>query len=456
MPKVIKFGGTSVGSVESIHKCIVILSTAPKGSVAVFSAFSGVTDLLAQAADSALNDFGQAQNYIESINSKSRNFAIEIIKNKSSLDNALSQIETIVSELTELLESINFLKECYPTALDSVLSKGELLSSAVIYHALDGLGINSYFADARDFIVTDNNYGKAKPIFDLIETKILEYVCEKVYEHNFPIVVTQGFIGRSLDNKTSTLGRGGSDFSASIIGASLSKIGYNIESIDIYTDVNGIMTADPRLVHNAGSLKQVTVNEMLEMSYFGAKVLHPYTILPALASKLPVRVLNTFNSNFKGTAIVDSEESKETKFNSIVKLSDVYYLKIQSDSTSELINEVHKITERIISSGCLLLNSSIYSYSASIVAKIPDEILLMVLASNGTGYLKVNAIAITGENIRNSRELSAKFNVILDDYDSGEFLLNFMSPTGNSILLISDNEPDLKLIHDVFIPWQFA
>lgn len=456
MAKVLKFGGTSVGTVDAIRRCIVILRSAPQGSVAVFSAFSGVTDLLSDAADCAITDFKRASENVKKIKSKSMSFAKELISKSAILEQAIHEVELLIDELHELIESINYLRECFPTAKDSVLAKGELISSKILHYALISSEINSLFADARDFIVTDNHYGNAKPDYDAIIGKIKEQLCDKMSRDGYSVAVTQGYIGRSYENKTSTLGRGGSDFSASIIGASLKSAGYPIECIEIYTDVNGVMTADPKLVPGAKSLKQVSVSEMLEMSYYGAKVLHPATVLPALESNIPVRILNSFNGNFTGTIIMGASESNVMKFRTVVQLNNIYYFKIENETIERIIVNASKLTERILSSGSLLLHSSVNAYSAIIIAKVPDETVLMVLSENGAKPLKVNAAAVTGENIRLCRELTAKLNILMDDNDTNELLFGIVSASGNSVLLGSEYDLDIRHIHDVFINLQIA
>ncbi len=456
MPKVLKFGGTSVGSVDAIRRCIAILGSAPRGSIAVFSAFSGVTDLLSEAVDCAISDYPRAITKIETIKINALNFIKELTIEASYLEQVINEVGLIISELGELIESINFLRECYPTARDSVLAKGELISSKIIHYALLSSGINSFFADARDFIATDTNYGSAKPNFDTIDVKITGHICDKLSRGKYAIAVTQGFIGRSSDQKTSTLGRGGSDFSASIIGASLKRAGYHIESIEIFTDVNGVMTADPKLVPDAKSLNRVSASEMLEMSYYGAKVLHPSTVVPALEANIPVKILNTFNHNFPGTLITDASESTIMRFRTVVELSNIYYFKIEMDSNPNIIEKVHEFTGRILASGSVLLHSSVNLYSGAIIAKVSDETLLIVLSSNGNKPKKVNAVAVTGENIRLSRKLFAKLDVIIDNSNSKELLFSFLTPGGNSILLVSEDELNIQLIHDVFITCQFA
>lgn len=456
MAKVLKFGGTSVGTVDAIRRCIVIIGSAPQGSVAVFSAFSGVTDLLSDAADCAVTDFQRASENVEKIKSRSMSIAKELISDSTILEQAIHEVELLIDEIRELIESINYLRECFPVAKDSVLAKGELISSKILHYALISSEINSLFADARDFIVTDNHYGYAKPDYDAIIGKIKEQLCDKLSRGGYSVAVTQGYIGRSYENKTSTLGRGGSDFSASIIGASLKSAGHPIECIEIYTDVNGVMTADPKLVPGAKSLKQVSVSEMLEMSYYGAKVLHPATVLPALESNIPVRILNTLNGNFPGTIITAALESKVMKFRTVVQLNNIYYFTIKNDSISRIISNVNELTSRILASGSLLLHSSVNAYSAIIIAKVPDETVLMVLSESGAKPLKVNAAAITGENIRLCRELTAKLNILMDDIDTNELLFGILCASGNSVLLGSEYDLDIRQIHDVFINLQIA
>lgn len=450
MPKILKFGGTSVGTASSIKQVLSIAKTSPKGSVAVFSAFSKVTDLIAEASDLAANNLNKSLELITAIESRTYELIRQIIADSKISVDAEKYAATQIAELRELMRSMNFLSECSGTAIDSALAKGELLSSSLIHYALLDIGIKSFLADARDFIVTDSNHCKAMPQFDLITEKIRIELIEPLSQHDYHIAVTQGFIGRSTKGKTTTLGRGGSDYSASIIGSCMKRNSYPIDSIDIYTDVDGVMSADPKSISNARSLDTVSVAEMLEMSYYGAKVLHPKTILPALDAQIQVSVLNTFNPNFSGTHIENVAENKRVGFHSIIKLNDLFIFRIFSDNIHVCAEELRILNLRINSTNSTVIYNSVIAYNAIVIAMISDKTDLMILQTNGNVPEPVFGYALTGENLR-LEDAIRKVTAIYHNTHMVPDLNFYPSPTRNSIILCSDKELDIQKIHDSLI-----
>jgi aspartate kinase len=450
MPKILKFGGTSVGTAVAIKQLISIIKTSPKGSVAVFSAFAKVTDLIAEATEIALTNLEKAQEFVYRIEMRALGLIEEVISDSELIRQAENQVQTHLNELNELLESINFLKECHGSAIDSALAKGELVSSTVIHYALLDSGIKSYLADSRDFMISDSNYCQANPQYDLITEKIKSELIEPIIVGDYHIAVTQGFIGRSTQLKTTTLGRGGSDFSASIIGACMAKNDYAIDSIDIYTDVNGVMTADPRLVPNAKSIDKISISEMLEMSYFGAKVLHPKTILPALEAQIPVNVMNTMNSAFLGTKIINEKVDSESAIHSIINLKDLYIFRIAADDAKTCTNEVHNLSQRIMATNSTIIYSSIIAYKGLIIAMVPDKTNLMVFQSNGKTPEAIFGCAITGENLSLNDDIMS-ISKMVELGNTKPKIDFYQSPTGNSIIITCDIALDLQQIHDKLI-----
>jgi aspartate kinase len=434
----------------AIKQIISIIKSSPKTSVAVFSAFAKVTDLITESTELALTNLAKSQEMLYRIEMRSLGLIEEMISNPDYIREAEALVTIHLNELNELLESINFLKECHGSAIDSALAKGELISSAVIHFALLDSGIKSYLADSRNFMITDSNYCQANPQYDLITEKINTELIEPMIAGDYHVVVAQGFIGRSTNSKTTTLGRGGSDFSASIIGACMAKNGYAIDSIDIYTDVDGVMSADPKLVPNARSIDKLSVNEMLEMSYFGAKVLHPKTILPALEAQIPVNVMNTMNSKFLGTNIINSNGDSKSAVHSIINLKDLYIFRISSEDVKACMNEVNNLSLRIMATNSTIIYSSVIAYKGLIIAMVPDKTNLMVLQSNGKAPEPIFGCALTGENLR----MDSKIMSISKMFELGLKIPKvdfYQSPTANSIIITSDVSLDLQRIHDELI-----
>ncbi|MCX6169286.1 MAG: bifunctional aspartate kinase/homoserine dehydrogenase I [Ignavibacteriales bacterium] len=318
--RVLKFGGSSIGTPERIKSVIEILSEYQQKKIrfaVVFSAFQGITDSLISISQKAVNrdDFYiNDLDQIKDIHFKAIDFLIPA-QNSSELK---SKLTSLFDELDEILRGIFLVKELTLRTLDFVMSFGEQLSCTIIDGALNAREIDSEFLDSRLIIKTDDNFGNARINFDLTEKNIADHFAK----HKKVQVVT-GFIGSTDNNETTTIGRGGSDYTASILGAAL-----NAEEIEIWTDVNGILTADPRKVNDSYSLNSVTYEEAMEMSHFGAKVIHPPTMKPALIKKIPIRIKNTFNPAFKGTVITESEPESSFSVKGISSIDDITLLRI--------------------------------------------------------------------------------------------------------------------------------
>ncbi|AKD02086.1 bifunctional aspartate kinase/homoserine dehydrogenase I [Pontibacter korlensis] len=293
--KVLKFGGTSVGSAESINSLVKIVKEQQQTNQAVAlvcSALSGVTNTLLQLVTEAAEgkEFSIGLKTIED-----RHF--EIVKALLEVkyqNQALLGLKLYFNELEELLTGVKALGEASARIRDRVVAYGELCSNYTLTHVLKQHGVNAVFADARQFIKTDSNYGKAA-VNEALTNQLLSTFFE---QHQGATPVITGFIASDQCGNTTTLGRGGSDYTAALVGAAMSAA-----EVQIWTDVDGFMTADPRLVKKAFPLKHLSYNEAIELSFFGAKVVHPPTMLPAIAKNIPLVVRNTFNPTFPGTAI---------------------------------------------------------------------------------------------------------------------------------------------------------
>lgn len=293
--KVLKFGGTSVGSVQSIQTLLNILKNEAASTdkpVVVLSAMSGVTNLLISMAEDAAkgNDFTAALAELEK-----RHF--DVVKSLLDIQNqnpAFTKLKLHFNQLEDLLQGVLTLRELTPKTRDLVLSFGERCSTLMISKIAAQHFPEALFVDASHLIKTDSSYGQAKVNTDLTEILIREF--QK--EHKDKMLFVTGFIAGNDEGQITTLGRGGSDYTAAIFGSAL-----NASEIQIWTDVNGMMTADPRMVKKAFSLEELTYTEAMELSYFGAKVIYPPTMTPAFLKKIPIVIKNTFEPEFAGTVI---------------------------------------------------------------------------------------------------------------------------------------------------------
>ena len=293
--KILKFGGTSVGSVQSIQTLLNILKkevASGERPVVVLSAMSGVTNLLLSMAEGAANgvDFSGSLKELET-----RHF--DVVKSLLTVQNqnpAFTRLKIFFNQLEDLLQGILTLRELTPKTRDQVLSFGERCSTIMICKIAAQYFPESHCVDASELIKTDSAFGNAKVNMDLTELLIRGFQ----QEHSDKVLFITGFIASNDAGQITTLGRGGSDYTAAIFGAAL-----NASEIQIWTDVNGMMTADPRMVKKAFSLPELTYTEAMELSYFGAKVIYPPTMIPAFLKKIPIVIKNTFEPEFEGTVI---------------------------------------------------------------------------------------------------------------------------------------------------------
>jgi aspartate kinase len=294
---VMKFGGTSVGDGKAIARVVEILrGRLPQHPVVIVSAMARVTDQLLQMARAAgAGDRRTALTLARELRERHYNTAGELL-GTALFTQFHSDLGTEFEELEELIRGIAAVGELTPRTSDHVAAYGEVLSSKLLTAALSAHNVDSALVDSRDCIVTDETFTRAAPLFDDTNRKLKELVAPLIASGRVPVM--GGFIGATRGGVTTTIGRGGSDFSAAIIGAGLAA-----EKIEIWTDVDGMMTTDPSVCSNARRIKVISFDEAAELAYFGAKVLHPATVLPAIQKNIPVYILNSRNPSCEGTRI---------------------------------------------------------------------------------------------------------------------------------------------------------
>lgn len=291
---ILKFGGTSVGSVESISALIEILkSSANKEKpVVVLSAMGGVTNILLEMAENARNlkDYSDQLKAVEEKHFR----VIRTLLPAGAQNPVLTKLKIYFNELEDILQSVYNLRELSPQTKDLILSYGERCSTVMVSHIAKQQFPEAMYVDGSELIKTDSNFGQAK-----VNTYMTEMLLNDFYEANKEnLLFVTGFISSNDEGRVTTLGRGGSDYTAAIWGAAL-----NAEEIEIWTDVDGMLTADPRIVKKAFSLPELSYTEAMELSYFGAKVIYPPTMIPAFLKRIPIVIKNTFNPAFAGTYI---------------------------------------------------------------------------------------------------------------------------------------------------------
>ena len=319
--KVLKFGGSSVGSPERIRDIIGILKDYYVKGVrfaVVFSAFGGVTDSLIEMGRLAAAGDGAYLKTMDAFSRRHREAVNELIA-EPVREQVMKNVAENHKTLRNLLHGIFLVREASARTMDYVLSFGERNSCFIIAHAMRQTGIPASFLDARQIIKTDKTFGGAKVDFDLTAKKITAHFGQ------YPEVqVVTGFISSTKNGLTTTLGRGGSDYTAAILAA-----GLNAEAIEIWTDVNGVLTTDPRKVKKAFTIPSMTYAEAMEMSHFGAKVIYPPTLQPALKKGIPLFIKNTFNPSFEGTFISNRPDPEGHAVKGISSISQIALLTLE-------------------------------------------------------------------------------------------------------------------------------
>jgi len=349
---VLKFGGTSVRNAEWIDRAIdITVKQSERSPVLIASAMGDTTDdLLETAETAAAGDRNGAKEKLAAV----RKRHIEAARAFLAGDNHERCVETIESyfrELGSMVTGLALLREITPRSRDLILSFGERLSTLLITHRAWERGLAAELLDTREFVKTDDTFGHAVPIEDLTNRLIKE----KVRPAAGKLVVAQGYIASTVEGITSTLGRGGSDYTATIVGAALGA-----EEVQIWTDVTGVMTADPRVIKRATTIPRITYQEAAELAYFGAKVIHPSTIQPAVARSIPVWVRNTGDAEAAGTCIVAALAAEGPK--AVVSKKNITVISVSSGRmllAYGFLKRIFEIFERFHTSVDLIATSEV-------------------------------------------------------------------------------------------------
>jgi len=310
--KVLKFGGTSVGSVESIRIVIEIIRGQSEPVVAIFSAFSGITNKLSDCLDLASRKDNKYLRVIDDIEKKHVAMAMQLLKPENAL-NVFEKLKELKARVMEILDGISNIGEVTLRSSDLVLGFGEQMSIQVIYAVMSENFVDVRHIDARDLIFTRLINGTER-----VESEITEKAIKEKVLPDKGFIITSGYISTSVNGYPTTLGRGGSDYTASLIAAAL-----NADILEIWTDVSGIYTADPTFTEDAYPIPELSYAEVLELSHFGAKVIYPPTIQPVMKKKIPVLVKNTFAPSEKGTRISDKPSGNGNVLKAVSSVNEV-------------------------------------------------------------------------------------------------------------------------------------
>ncbi|MFY7652245.1 MAG: aspartate kinase, partial [Chitinophagaceae bacterium] len=293
--KVLKFGGSSVANAENIQKVAAIVQQPfYKGTIVVVSALGGVTDLLIKTGETAADGYDDYKELLLQLESRHLDTVKQLLP-VTDQSSCLSAVKQHFNELEDICEGVFRLGELSARTKDRIVSFGELLSSKIIHFYLKAVGYKAGWIDSREVIKTNSHFGFAAVDFAETTEAINQFVNNNLA---YDVLIAPGFIASDKHQHTTTLGRGGSDYSAAIYAAAI-----DATVVEIWTDVTGMMTADPRWVANARTIPHTSYREAMELSHFGAKVIYPPTIQPAMVRNIPIWVKNTFEPNAAGTLI---------------------------------------------------------------------------------------------------------------------------------------------------------
>lgn len=414
--KILKFGGTSVGTADSIRKVVDILLSYKKKKQefsVVFSAMSGITNLLIEVSKKAAESNEDYHAILKSIENKHINAVKSLIDIKVQ-SKVVAHIKMLINELEDLLHGVFLLKELSPRTTDLVVSFGERMSAYIVSEFMKQSGLDTEFCDARKLIVTDNNFGAAIIDFKATDKNIKEH-----FKATKKIQAITGFISSTVKGETTTLGRGGSDYTASVFGAALGA-----EEIEIWTDVDGVMTADPKKVKGAFTLPAISYVEAMEMSHFGAKVIYPPTLQPAFNKKIPIWIKNTFNPEFEGTYISAKTKANDFLIKGISSIREIALISLQGSGmmgvpgvSARLFGSLAKKKINVILitqasseySICFAVEPKEAEYAAELInEEFANEIQAKKI-DNAIVEYDLSIIAIIGENMRNTPGIAGKF-----------------------------------------------
>lgn len=321
-----KFGGTSVGDVPRLQEVVAIVKQFIKEQpVIVASAMGGLTNILIDTAQKAVDrKFGEVNNAVAAIRERHLKIANTMIQDYPRRAALIKEQQELIDELANLYHGVSLLRELSTRSLDAIAAFGELLSCKQIAAILQENGIPAQFVDARTIIRTDDSFGEAAIDFSYSNAAIADALIPMINKGIIPVVT--GFIASTQDGITTTIGRSGSDYTGSIIGSAV-----NSREIWIWTDVDGVMTADPRHVKGAKVLAEISYKEAAEMSYFGAKVIHPKTMVPAIDKNIPIRIKNTFNPTHSGTLISSKPNNHGTSAKTVTSIDHLAIIAIEGN-----------------------------------------------------------------------------------------------------------------------------
>jgi aspartate kinase len=447
---VAKFGGTSVGDATAIRRTAeIVRNRLSRKPVVVVSAMAGTTNALLAAAEQA-----SAGNLVAAIamvqQQRERHLAaVRELCTGPDADDLAATESALLDEFAHLVEALSVLGHATPRSMDAVASLGEQLSAPMVTAAFRNAGIDAVFVDARKVLVTDAQFGRAEPQLDAIAAAARQHILPLVMEGKVPVL--GGYIGASAEGVTTTLGRGGSDYSASIFGAALEA-----DAIEIWTDVDGMLTADPRVIRGAKLIEHIRFDEAAELASFGAKVLHPNTIAPAVRRGIPVFVFNSMRPEGTGTRITSDAPGLSVR--AIAGKGNTVIVKVRSArmlGTPGALKQIFEVFARHKTSVDVVTTSEV-----SVSLTVDDDQYLEAVLTDLRAFGDVGIerdrgiIAVVGSGLAKDPKAMAKALAAV-----GDVRLHMLSldSTGINLTMVLDADavkPVMQRLHDAFFSGQ--
>ncbi len=422
--QVMKFGGTSVGDAKCISRVADIVQAAAKAYslVVVVSAMAGVTNTLIEAANrSEAGDRDHALHLLEKLRKQHDAALTELIKNPAMREKLSARIQEILGEAKRLCEGTALLRQLTPRTLDAVSSLGERLTTPIVSAVLAERGTESEGIEATELIVTDSHHGGAEPLEDRTQERCEARLRPLLDRGAVPVVT--GYIGATVDGVLTTLGRGGSDYSVTILGAAL-----NADEVIIWTDVNGVLTADPRMVPDAQTIPEISYREAAELAYFGAKVLHPKTLRAVSRAGIPVWIRNSFQPDNPGTKITPEGQEGPRGVKALTAIGDVALIAIGGPGIiglPDVVGRTFSTTAAIRVPVLLISQSSSQNDICFVVSSADGKRTVEALRAQFSQDLmhqkvdhitidsNISIVAVVGENMRGTVGISGRtFSVL--------------------------------------------
>lgn len=442
---VMKFGGTSVQDEEAIGRVIsIVRSRLSEKPLVVVSALARVTRLLCAVADEAgQQNEEKVRELLAQLRERHFSLAANLLSGSPELLGECNRdIETLISGVANFVGGVCQIGELSPRSEARIISVGELLSSTIISYAFNASGITCHWIDARRMITTDDNYLSARPDLQVTEANVKRIV--GMESRGTDLMITQGFVASTGKGATTVLGFEGSDYSAAIFGMAL-----NAERVEIWTDVDGIRTADPRVIHDTRKIDVISYEEAAEMAAMGARVLHPLTIEPARKRNIPIRVLNSSNPTCEGSLVVRSDEAPDGP-KSVAFRDGILFIRISSDKLEGVCSMLGKVSgalfaRRIPVTMAKATESEVYLVIPEEWDGLEDALDEIAAWASVTVYRDKAFISVVGRNITSSEGLGDKVISVAGKVHLADVGANLMSES-----FVIDRErlqPTLEAVH---------